>query len=442
MSYFGGASSNASGVLASSTATSFENQNPMARKNKREDGPSRITAPHASKRAALGTITGNTTRVQPFRAAKATTSDGYFSTVQTENLANRAGKGGAFEIATADQGFSIHVDQDCFGSDQVDSALHLNPAVVNLRNGDSLQCAFPPVEPEESPMVLDTSIEQICETDRLGIEFDLDAKADSQLFVPDYAKDIFSYLKEAEQRNRPKANYMKKQPDITTSMRCILVDWLVEVAEEYKLHNETLYLAVNYIDRFLSSMSVLRSKLQLVGAASMFLAAKFEEIYPPEVGEFVYITDDTYTKKQVLRMEHLVLKVLSFDLAIPTINVFLDRFLRAAEADSKAECMARFLAELTLQEYEPYIRYSQSTIAASAVCLANHTLHPNQQPWTATLEHYTSFTFQDILPCVRDLHHTFVNSVNNQQQAVREKYKTQKLHQVSLIPAPPTIPSL
>ena len=74
-------------------------------------------------------------------------------------------------------------------------------------------------------------------------------------------------------RHRPKPQYMKKQPDITASMRSILVDWLVEVAEEYKLHRETLCLAVNYIDRFLSHMSVLRGKLQLVGAASMFLAA-------------------------------------------------------------------------------------------------------------------------------------------------------------------------
>lgn len=66
---------------------------------------------------------------------------------------------------------------------------------------------------------------------------------------------------------------MKKQPDITYSMRTILIDWLVEVTEEYKLHTETLYLAVNYIDRFLSFMSVVRAKLQLVGTAAMFIAA-------------------------------------------------------------------------------------------------------------------------------------------------------------------------
>lgn len=66
---------------------------------------------------------------------------------------------------------------------------------------------------------------------------------------------------------------MRKQPDITYNMRTILVDWLVEVTEEYKLHTETLYLAVNFIDRFLSFMSVVRAKLQLVGTAAMFIAA-------------------------------------------------------------------------------------------------------------------------------------------------------------------------
>lgn len=74
-------------------------------------------------------------------------------------------------------------------------------------------------------------------------------------------------------RHRPKAHYMRKQPDITEGMRTILVDWLVEVGEEYKLRAETLYLAVNFLDRFLSSMSVLRGKLQLVGTAAILLAS-------------------------------------------------------------------------------------------------------------------------------------------------------------------------
>jgi cyclin A len=56
-------------------------------------------------------------------------------------------------------------------------------------------------------------------------------------------------------------------------MRAVLIDWLVEVTEEYKMQTETLYLAVNFIDRFLSYMSVVRAKLQLVGTAAMFIAS-------------------------------------------------------------------------------------------------------------------------------------------------------------------------
>ena len=95
-------------------------------------------------------------------------------------------------------------------------------------------------------------------------------------------------------------DYMSKQYDITNIMRCILVDWLVEVCDEFHLLPETLFAAVAYVDRYLSQVSVPRSKLQLVGVTCLYLSAKFEEIHPPEISEFAYITDDTYTKKQVI----------------------------------------------------------------------------------------------------------------------------------------------
>lgn len=91
--------------------------------------------------------------------------------------------------------------------------------------------------------------------------------------VAEYQSDILEYLKEAENKHLPKFGYMRKQPDINHSMRTILVDWLVEVCEEYRLQSETLCLAVSYIDRFLSTMSVVRAKLQLVGTAAMFIAS-------------------------------------------------------------------------------------------------------------------------------------------------------------------------
>jgi cyclin-A len=89
------------------------------------------------------------------------------------------------------------------------------------------------------------------------------------------------------------------QNDINQNMRGILVDWLVEVAEEYKLSSENLYLSTNYVDRFLSVIPVLRGKLQLVGVSCMLIASKYEEIFAPQVEDFVYITDNTYTAEEV-----------------------------------------------------------------------------------------------------------------------------------------------
>ena len=110
----------------------------------------------------------------------------------------------------------------------------------------------------------------------------------------------FHYLLWLQQKHRPSSNFMCDQPLINKSMRAILVDWLVEVAEEYRLVPETLYLTINYIDRFLSSKVIIDpSKLQLVGVSCMLIASKIEEIYPPEISEFVYITNSTYTTDQV-----------------------------------------------------------------------------------------------------------------------------------------------
>jgi hypothetical protein len=102
-----------------------------------------------------------------------------------------------------------------------------------------------------------------------------------------------------QQRLMPSAGYMRRQRDINENMRTILVDWLNEVTQEYRLTTQTLHLAVNYTDRFLNQMNVERGKLQLVGVTALFLAAKFEEIFPPSVQDFVYITDNTYTRDQV-----------------------------------------------------------------------------------------------------------------------------------------------
>ena len=259
-------------------------------------------------------------------------------------------------------------------------------------------------------------------------------------------------MRKLELEYRPKPNYMKKQADITASMRSILIDWLVDVVEEYRLNIETLYLATNYIDRFLSQMSVLRSKLQLVGTSSMYIAAKYEEITPPDVNEFVYITDDTYTRKQVLRMEQLLLKTLDFRLGSPTINWYLITFLKYIKLNTsfgnagnidlfhRIEYLSRYLAELTLLDCETFLVYLPSQIAASCIYLAIHTFGKS---WTKQLADIVGYDFEltELKQSIADLFKFYQQSNGLAQQAIQEKYKQAKYEHVSLIDPPKLLPA-
>lgn len=90
--------------------------------------------------------------------------------------------------------------------------------------------------------------------------------------------------------------YMQRQEDINEKMRAILIDWIIEVHLKFKLLPETLFLTVNLIDRYLEQVQIRRTNLQLVGVTAMLIATKYEEIYGPVVDDFVYITDNAYTK--------------------------------------------------------------------------------------------------------------------------------------------------
>ncbi|CAM9237616.1 unnamed protein product, partial [Lampetra planeri] len=115
--------------------------------------------------------------------------------------------------------------------------------------------------------------------------------------------------------------YMERQADLNAEMRAILVDWMVEVQENFQLNHETLYLAVKLVDHFLSAAPVprenLQLNLQLVGATCVFIAAKFDEVCPPSVDDLLFICDDAYTHKELVATERRILLALDYDINIP-----------------------------------------------------------------------------------------------------------------------------
>jgi G2/mitotic-specific cyclin-B, other len=157
-----------------------------------------------------------------------------------------------------------------------------------------------------------------------------EADRDDPLTAAEYVNDIFRYYQRVEPTLRVGTDYMAKQNDINDKMRAILIDWLVDVHLKFKLMPETLYLTTNLIDRFLEVKAVSRKHLQLVGVTAMLIASKYEEIWAPEVRDFVYISDRAYNRDQILQMEKIMLNSLGFNLTVPTPYPFLNRFLKAA----------------------------------------------------------------------------------------------------------------
>ncbi|XP_073139008.1 G2/mitotic-specific cyclin S13-7-like [Henckelia pumila] len=264
---------------------------------------------------------------------------------------------------------------------------------------------------------------------------DIDAAdVENELAAVEYIEDIYSFYKLAEGDTRVH-DYMDSQPEINSKMRAILVDWLVEVHKKFELMPESLYLTINIVDRFLSLKTVPRRELQLVGISSMLIACKYEEIWAPEVSDFIAIADNAYVREQVLLMEKAILGKLEWYLTVPTPYVFLVRYIKASiPSDQELENMAFFLAELGLMNYATIIPYCSSMISASAVYAARCTL--NKSPlWTPTLKHHTGYSEDQLLECAKLLVSFHSGVVENKLKAVARKYSSPERGAVALLPA-------
>ncbi|XP_038704044.1 G2/mitotic-specific cyclin-2-like isoform X2 [Tripterygium wilfordii] len=244
------------------------------------------------------------------------------------------------------------------------------------------------------------------------------------LAVVEYIDDLYDFYKKAEASGCVSSSYMLQQFDINERMRGILIDWLIEVHYKFELMEETLYLTINLIDRFLAVQPVVRKKLQLVGVTAMLLACKYEEVSVPVVEDLIMISDKAYSRKEVLEMEKLMINTLQFNLSVPTPYVFMRRFLKAAQADKKLELLSLFMIELCLVEYE-MLKFPPSLLAAAAIYTAQCTLSGSRQ-WNKTSEWHTNYSEGQLLECSRMMATYHQNAATGKLTGVHRKYCTSK----------------
>lgn len=244
----------------------------------------------------------------------------------------------------------------------------------------------------------------------------------------EYIEDIFSHLKKIELNYLAKSDYMSKQIDINEKMRGILLDWLVEVHLKFKLFSETLFLTVNIIDRYLEKTNINRTKLQLVGVTAMFIACKYEEIYSPEVKDFIYMTDKAYTKGEMLKMESDILGALEYNVTVPSSLRYLELYQKHLGLSEIEVMYCKYLIEMCLMEYK-FLKYNPSLIASCSM-LISMGLHCKNISDLLTISGYELELLRN---CSNDIISMIEKADVASLQAVRKKYYLSKYNEVSKI---------
>ena len=250
---------------------------------------------------------------------------------------------------------------------------------------------------------------------------------------PHYAHEVFLYYKAKESKHLiPK--YMNLQTQINPNMRCVLVDWMVEVQESFELNHETLYLAVKLVDHYLSKKVVNKNKFQLLGATCLFVAAKYDERIPPAIDDFLYICDDAYQKKDFIVMEIDVLKRVNFFLGFPLSYRFLRRIARCSCVPMETLTLARYILETSLMEYD-LIFEKDSKMAAAALILA---LKMKSLTWDAPHVFYSGYNEQDLLDLMYKLNNLISPPFKSSVKTIRSKYSHSVFYEVAKVAPLPT----
>jgi len=248
---------------------------------------------------------------------------------------------------------------------------------------------------------------------------------DDDLFVVDYVSDITQWYLECEampfQRELILNNYISSsfQKDLNDSMRCILLDWLLNVHRRFKLSESTLFLGVYILDAYLSLVPIKRDKLQMIGCCALWIASKYHEIYAPEANDFVYISDHSFSIQTLFETEIAILTKLQFRFAnIMTPLHFMQRYLQItvfplwkkyesrntvkARRDGEkyiylVEDIAAYFAELALFDCKLISMEKPSKIAAASVCFAILSIALYSK-WPEFLEKATGYNYKQLRP--------------------------------------------
>ena len=261
----------------------------------------------------------------------------------------------------------------------------------------------------------------------------------------DYLNIIYHNLLSEEDRGTiPNPDYQKiiSQKEINEHMRSILIDWLVDVHYKFGFTDETLYMTVLIIDRYISYKPIQKAKFQLLGITALLLSCKHEEIVLPKIEDFIYITDNAYKKTDVFDMENDILDVLNFSLLFPSPIKFYEYLALKFNFDKKKFLTGKYLIESFMVDLK-YVKYRASVIAAACVYIVmkyykmeNYKDVYNKKYYNLNENDINNKNFRtevNVKDCAKDIC-IFVDNINKSNFfSCKNKYASDKNEKVSLI---------
>ena len=208
------------------------------------------------------------------------------------------------------------------------------------------------------------------------------------------------FLVDQEKIHPAFGNYLQSHKTVSETSRAKLIDWLAELHYKYKMFPETIFTVVTLVDRYLSAKAVPLSELQLIGAAALFIAAKFEETYQvPQMKQLLSACAGQYTTTQLLNTEADMLAVFGFDLIVNSTFKFYEPLAKISGLEAKNMHLGQYVLELAL--FKPkFLEYSPSLMACACIYLIKK-IRKCDNAWSDQLVKLVGYRENDLKSCAK-----------------------------------------
>ena len=315
-----------------------------------------------------------------------------------------------------------------------------NKILENNKFNSELNCSISTnfsicnINAENSFNHLNNSINIIEETKSLS-EKDIKMKQDKKynyLFNVEYLDEIYMnlILDEKNKKIKIEKKYMKKQKNINDKMRAILVDWIIEVHHHFHLKRKTLFQTIFIIDLYLSDKIIDKVNFQLLGLSSLMISIKENENYSLKLEEFIKLTDNAYTKRELLIMEMNILKTLKFEILAPTSDEFYNILSTAFNFNKIQHHLGEYFIDSSLLDYN-MLKYKASTIAIACayIVMKFYKLNGYKELYSSNIISWDS-SQKKIKECAKDLCYLVKGLSKSSLKGTKDKYSSEEYDKV------------